>query len=81
MGRTPYGLCPLLGKRSLTDEEEQREGCRPRKDRLPLQSLHLQELQLLTNEGRASQVARPYLIHPRTWTRTTGRCQLRVIGS
>ena len=28
---------------------------------MPLQSLHLQELQLLKNKGRASQMARPYL--------------------
>ena len=51
----------MMGKRSQDDEKHQRQGRSTRKDWLPLQSLHLQELQLLNDRGRASQVARPLL--------------------
>jgi hypothetical protein len=48
-------MSPLMGNRSRADEKDQRQSRRTRKNRLPLQSLHLQELQLLNDRGRTSQ--------------------------
>lgn len=58
-------MSPLMGNRSQADEKDQRQSRGTRKNRLPLQSLHLQELQLLNDGGRTSQVVRPPLLRSR----------------
>ena len=51
MVRRAYGVRPLLGNREFEHGKDNRDQGRGDEDRLPLQSLHLQELRLLNRRG------------------------------
>jgi hypothetical protein len=68
MVRTPYGSGPLPDKRRNDHEDNRKDRSRLqlqlREWRLPLQSVHLQELQLLSIGGPHRRSVRPATICP-----------------
>ena len=74
MVRERYGVRPLPGKKDDDDEDRDSPGGETRtEERLPLQSVHVQELPLLNGTGRIRKgAARPRRQNPSANRRTYG---------